>query len=481
MDDNKRSDRMYDGLNNNENNDNNDDRRRNNYILVGLLALALIATAVFGVNQRRIKGEYKTALNNDYQRLFYDTKAHINNVEVSLSKAVLSDSKEQNIIYLSNVMQQSQSAQEKLSQMPVNHSDINKTTKYLTQVSDYCYSLIKSHLEGKDITKEQRDSLKELGKYSTYLAGEMSNLHNKFMKGDLNFDIVRHNEKRELKKANENMLNTSLVKLEEEMTKYPELIYDGPFSDQARKIKAKGLGTKKVTEKEAKKKAETFIGTKKVGKITKFESGKDLDNEATIPSYTFSVAPKNKEKEQTTYISVSKTGGNIVWMSNPRSVSKASLSMEDAHKRAKQFLEEKGFKNMELNYSLNNHNIATLNFAYTVDNVTIYPDLIKVKVALDNGEIVGFDALHYLKEHHERNIQKPTITLEQAREKVRFDFDITSTRLAIIPKGMKDEVLCYEFKGNYEGDNFIVYINANTAQEEQILRVIKDENGTLTF
>ncbi|KNF09775.1 sporulation protein YpeB [Gottschalkia purinilytica] len=461
------------------------DKRERNYNKTALiaipLAILLIGLAAWGINQSNMRKEYKTALNNGYQRLFYDTKDHIENVEVSLSKALLSESKEQNIVLLSQIMQQSAAAQEKLSQMPIRHSDMSKTTRFLTQVSDYCNSLIKDHLEGKELTEEQRNSLNELSKYSTFLSSELSGLHRKIMKGDLNFDEIRNREDKQMRKANKDMLNTQLVKLEEEMTKYPELIYDGPFSDQARKIKPKALGDKNVTLEEAKKIVKDFLGAKKVRKITQFEAGKNLDSEATIPSYTFSVTPENADKEKAIYISVSKKGGSVVWMANPRTVGKHKLTMGEAQEKARLFLEEKGFKNMEPNYSLRNDGIAVFNYAYTENNVTVYPDLVKVKVALDNGEIVGIDSTLYLQQHHQRQISEPQISEEEARSRVKQDYNITSTRLAIIPKGINQEVLCYEFRGKYKNEDFIVYINALTGKEEQILRLIIDENGTLTF
>lgn len=52
--------------------------------------------------------------------------------------------------------------------------------------------------------------------------------------------------------------------------------------------------------------------------------------------------------------------------------------------------------------------------------------------------------------------------------------------MALIPKG-KTEVLCYEYKGRYRDGDFIIYINAMDGTEEQILQIIHDENGTLTF
>ncbi|MCG4581151.1 germination protein YpeB, partial [Clostridium cochlearium] len=90
------------------------------------------------------------------------------------------------------------------------------------------------------------------------------------------------------------------------------------------------------------------------------------------------------------------------------------------------------------------------------------------------------DSAAYLMNHKKRNIQKPNITPEKARESVKIDFDIDSTRLAMIPKGSK-EILCYEFKGKYKGSDFIIYINALNGKEEDILQIIKSENGTLTF
>ena len=44
------------------------------------------------------------------------------------------------------------------------------------------------------------------------------------------------------------------------------------------------------------------------------------------------------------------------------------------------------------------------------------------------------------------------------------------------------EAYCYEFKCKSEdGKNVLVYFNAITGKEEQILILIEDENGTLTM
>lgn len=449
-------------------------------ITSAILAVALLAVGVWGAYQYQLKNDYKIALNNDYQRLLHDTKAHVSNVQVAMSKALLSDSRDQNVLLLSQIMQQATLAQDKLAQLPVSHSDISKTEKYLTQVADYSYSLIKGHLDGNEMDSKQRQAMTKLQDYSQYLTKELSAIQDKIMTGQMTLGRVTQKQRENLRDTNENMLNTSLVKFEETMTEYPELIYDGPFSDQIMNMKPKGLGSKKVSAEEAKEIAKNFLGNKRNLNLTMFEEGEQFDDTAKIPSHTFSVSTGDRNNEAGGYISVSKQGGHIVWMNNIRSIGGISLSMKQAQDRALKFLQEKGYSNMEPNYSLRYDGIGLFNFAYKENNVTIYPDLIKVKVALDNGEIVGFEAAAYLHAHHDREIPEPQITQEQAREKVRLDFNIDSVRLAMIPKGSK-EVLCYEFKGKYKENDFIVYINALNGREEQILQIIKDENGTLTF
>jgi len=42
---------------------------------------------------------------------------------------------------------------------------------------------------------------------------------------------------------------------------------------------------------------------------------------------------------------------------------------------------------MKETYYLNENGIITINYAYNQDDVIMYPDLIKVKVALDDGAL----------------------------------------------------------------------------------------------
>ena len=112
--------------------------------------------------------------------------------------------------------------------------------------------------------------------------------------------------------------------------------------------------------------------------------------------------------------------------------------------------------------------------------VVMYPDLIKVKVALDDGSILGIETTGYLNSHYTREILQNLITEEKAKEVINKELEILSTNLAMIPTEWKTEVLCWEFKGKVDGNEFLVYINAETGKEEDILVIVNTPDGTLT-
>ena len=453
--------------------------RRRWWIAPSILALALILSIAWGYREYQTRKQLQTTLENHYQRIFFDVKKHVENVQTNISKAMAANSSERNILLLSEIMNEAYFAQDKLAQMPIPQSDIANTQKFLNQAADYSYYLIQTHLEGVPLTKEQRGHLASLRDNSAKFNEELAKLQSDL--ADKNFTIgsMSNRQTARIEEGNENVFQTTLVNIDKNMADVPRLIYDGPFADEMINRKAVGLTGEKVSREEAERKVREFFGGNRVKRITAFEEGENIEN-VRIPSYTFSVQLDNASEDRATYIAVSRQGGHIVWMRNPRAINNEKLSIDQAQEKARRFLEEKGFDNMEVNYHQKYNGGILFNFALTEENVTIYPDLVKVKVALDNGEIIGFDATPYYTSHHERDIPKPKLSLQEARAKLRDDFEVNSERLAIIPKGKK-EVLCYEFKGTHMNNEFIIYVNAENGREEDVLQLVIDENGTLTF
>ena len=132
-------------------------------------------------------------------------------------------------------------------------------------------------------------------------------------------------------------------------------------------------------------------------------------------------------------------------------------------------------------YSINN-GICTINYAYSKNNVICYPDLIKISVALDNGEIVSYNSTGYLMNHSDRNLPGKIITQDEAKGRLSKYLKPEDGNLAVIPTAGLNEVLCYEFECTGENkDKVLVYINAKTGLEEQIFVVLSSDNGTLVM
>ena len=256
-------------------------------------------------------------------------------------------------------------------------------------------------------------------------------------------------------------------------------IYDGPFSDNVVEIKPKVLSQKVVSEKSAVEVINNMFGKAKISKIEyKPQAGK-----TNIPTYTFYISFNGRDKsEPKTVIEISKNGGKVVYLLDNRTIGKATLNIQKAIEDGSKFLRKIGYENMEPTYTLNYGNTAVVSYVYKQGNVAIYPDQVKLKIALDDNSIIGIESEKYLVSHVEkRDMIIPKITEAKARQKVGTRLKISKVSLAIIPTEMNKEVLCYEFLGSYKGKDFIVYINAGTGYEQRIIEIIDTPNGKLTI
>ncbi len=455
---------------------------RKRYILPTVLAIALVATAGWGYAQYQEKNNYYIHLENQYQRLYYDLTGSVESITTDLSKLMVSSpQKKENLILYSNIWKNAYNAQEKLAQLPIRHAEISKVQKFLNQLGDYTFAMAQRTFQGEELQDKERGNLEQLHNYSLELTQSLRELHEKVLKDVVWKDELKRKANTKLNEDAEkqNPIQVKFAQFEERMVEYPELIYDGPFSDHVSEGVRPRLKGKKVSRETAEKKVKEFLGNAKIQRVESLTDGR-----GRVDTYSFEVIPQNKAdgKGNPVYIDISQTNGYVAWILNNRDIKEAKLSRKQAVQRASKFLEEKGYKNMISTYTVKYGNAVLINYAYQQDDVVMYPDLIKVKVALDNGEIVGFDATQFLTNNYERPIEKPLLTPEQAQEKISPQAELKgSPRLCYIPTQSLREIYCYEFQATYKGDLFLIYINADTGEEEKILKLIQNENGTLTI
>lgn len=441
-----------------------------------ILAIVLVITAGFTYYAFAERSAYKTYLQNQYQRAFRDLITNVENIQTLIDKAEVTGSNVQSNTFMSAVWRQSSQASDNLGQLPISHNALSNTAKYLTQVGDYCYTISRQNAADKMMDDDQLKKLKELRDYSKTLLADLQKLQNEVVTGAFTFSEMKKKGFRIMKEASESAVDVQFGKIEKRFVDYPTMIYDGPFSDNKIEGKPKGELKGLVSLEKAKEVAKKFVGKKDLGDIVEYSSGK-----GQLETYGLELIPKDKNRGQSINIDITKKGGKVLWMLNPREVKEAKLTQEQASEIAKKFLSQNGFPNLEETYYLRENNTTMITYVgLEADGTLVYPDLLKVKVALDNGEVVGFDAYQYIMAHRDREIPKPSITEKEALSKVNGRISVERTKFAIIPLPADREVFCYEFKGKYDNNDYFIYINAENGNEENILRIIKLENGILT-
>lgn len=445
-------------------------KKRLMLIMIILLAILCIATGYYAF---KLKEKYNIANNNDYTEAFSNLVNYVNNVENYLAKAMISKSSEHAAQTLTQIWRDSNLAIVYLSRIPLEDDGLSQTAKFLNQVSDYSYSLSKKNIEGEELTEDDFNNLKSLHDYSVSLESTLNQLSEDLYNGNIDWDSLNSGASNHLAQSVDSL--SVFSNIDDNLNEYEGLIYDGAYSDHINKQEKIGLTGNDISEEEAKEKVEKFIGKDNIKEI---QSNGFIEN-AEIPSYDFSV--KLKDREETYSIMISKKGGHIVESVLDRVVKEEKISQAEANEIGKAYLSDKGFENMKETYFIKQGNIITVNYAYNDNGVIVYPDLIKVRIALDNGEILGIETSGYLNSHYDRVYKEPKISIEEAREKLNSNLEIKAENMTIIPTEWKTEIFCYEFKGSVEGKDFLVYINVESGEEENILVILDTPGGTLTI
>lgn len=448
---------------------------KKNY-LYGIMILLIIVSIVLGYFLYKKNNEYTTATHNQYNLALYELIDYVQDVENYLAKAMITSTPEHGAETLSKVWREANLAQVYLAQLPVSSTELANTAKFLNQVSEYSYSLSRKNIYNEELSQEDLDNLKQLHDYSRELKNTLDQLSTDMNEGRISWDELTKDTEIAFAQQVDNLSASTFKNLDENFGEYAGLIYDGAFSEHMESAEKKGLTGEEIDEEKAKQIAKDFIGEDKISEL----NSNGLIENGDIQVFDFNAKVKDGDDNNPLTISISKKGGHIVNMNYNRQIDMEVLSQEEANKIGKEFLKSRGIENMKETYYLKEEGVLTINYAYEQDNVVVYPDLIKLKIALDNGEVLGMEATGYLNNHTVRDISKVKISKEQAKANLNKNLEITSEGLAIIPTEWKTEILCYEFKGKINDTDFLVYINAETGREENILVIIDTPNGILT-
>lgn len=446
------------------------DKKTSIIVIVGILIISVVAA--YGIKKQK---ENIQVSENAYNMAFCEVVDYVQNVENYLAKSLISTTPEHGAQILTHVWREADLAQSYLSQLPVQSNELENTARFLNQVSDYSYSLSRKNIYDESLTQEDLDNLKKLHEYSVELENTLNQLSTDINSGRIKWGELTKKSSNVLAKEVSNISADSFNNIENNFHEYAGLIYDGAYSEHIVTVEKRGLTGNDITEDDAEKIARDIVGNQDIKELNR----NGLSENTDMPTYNFTIT-KN-DKNQIYNISISQKGGHIVYMNTNRDINSNIITEDEAKQKGKEYLDNNGFKDMESTYYTKQDGIITINYAYKSGDIIVYPDLIKIKVALDNGEILGMETTGYLNSHGERKFEDVKISKEEAKKVLNKNIAIESERLAVIPTEYKTEKLCWEFKGKIDDSDFLVYINAENGREEDILMILDSENGVLTM
>ncbi|MEG9297456.1 germination protein YpeB [Mangrovibacillus sp. Mu-81] len=430
-------------------------------ILIAVLVIGVAGTAFWGYQEHQEKNAILINAENNYQRAFHELTYQMDLLHDKIGTTLAMNSKRSLSPALADVWRLTSQAHSDVGQLPLTLLPFNKTEEFLSNIGDFSYRVAVRDLDDKPLTDKEYSSLETLYKQSADIQKELRRVQHLVIKNNLRWMDVEM----ALASGKENADNTIIdgfKTVEKNVTGYDEASFGSTtfVNSQKRDENFKKLKGEQISKKEAVAILRKYSGIDESKDAKVASSGKGSD----FKFYSVSIGNGNTEAS----MDVTQKGGYPIWYINNREVKESNISLNKAAEKATQFLKENKFEKLELFESVQYDKMGVFTYVTVLDGVRIYPDAIKIKVALDNGQIIGFAAEEYLRNNHDREIAEPGMALEDAKKETNPNLKVMEERLAIIVNDLNEEVLCYEFLGMLGNDTYRIFINANTGEEEKV-------------
>lgn len=449
--------------------------RRGRIRAVSFLVAAVLLLTGCALQARAENIRLRRTISNNYARAFSELSASLDKMDTALQKGQYVTTSTMLCSLCNEVYAQSQTGQMALGQLPLANAELEQTAEFLSTVGDYALALSQSAGRSGVYQEEEHTNWVELSQVARTLSQQLEELELSLIDGNFDIGDIEQAQARLDQEDTAEVSTDGFKAVESEFPEMPSLIYDGPFSQHlTNRSPAQLEGEAELTESEAEANVRRLLGNKQFV----YEGTVEGD----IPAYSFSC----QAELGTCTIYLSKQGGKLLSFITAGTPSRQNLTVEQGLEAAEELLESLGYHDMEETYYQLRNNILTVNYCYEDElsgaDVRCYTDLVKVSVSMEDGSALSFEGQGYLVNHKDRTFQTPSISRQQARETVSDELKVLESDLALIPTRGEHEVLCWEFVCKAEdGQRVITYINTQTGEEEKLLLLMEDENGTLAI
>lgn len=427
---------------------------------LAMLSLLLAGVLTFAVAQTRELASANARIDAMVQKAFYETCELTEGMAVNFRKLLVAGERGQVQALLNETALQTQGAMSNLAVLPLHQDTVSATLKFINQAGDFARALSVKLGNGGEISPEDYQNLEKLSETAAGFSVSLARLLDRYERGEAVFDG-----------AVEETGQEQLTPITNPAGEYPVLLYDGPFSDGRNSGDFKMLQPlAPVSEAEAREYLRAFLGQQ----VTQIE----LTGEGNVPvdCYEYSL----KMGDYRLSAGITKAGGQVLYLLCDSDVGEVNITQDAATDAARAFLLARGYGPMETSYMSLFDGILTVNFAAVQDDIVLYPDLVKVQVSMRDGAVIGLEPTGYLMNHVERAIGIPKLSETEALMRIGGALTAAGARLCVIPEN-DAEYLCYEISATDGRGSFLVYIDAMTGVERELMQVVEDGTGSFVM
>ncbi|WP_282935656.1 germination protein YpeB [Paenibacillus sp. RC67] len=439
-------------------------------VMFPILLVALIGAGVWGYLEHQEKNSILIKAENQYQRAFHDLSFHVDKLhnELGNTLAVNTASQDSYKKGLINVWRITSQAQSEINQLPLSLLPFNKTEEFLANMSNFSYRAALRDLNKQPLSQEEMGTLNALYQHASEISTSLRDMQSQVLASNLRWMDVETALATE-KEPMDNAIIDGFQTVDKKVSEYSDVKWSPSVMNIYQKRDMNMLSGNDVTAEEIKTKAAQFLNMPDASALQVVENGPGTEY------HSFSVTAPRNQSSDGVHLDYSTKGGQLLWFTAPRSVTEKKIEARHARDTAAEFLDTHDYKNMTaVSYDEYNNN-ANITFASRKNDVINYLDKVSVKVALDNGEILGLQASDYVFDHKDREFKAPKLTAEEARKALNSNLKVDNESMALIRNDAQDEVMCYEYTGRINGSVYRIYINGETGTEEKIDRLGKDE------
>ncbi|KXH82038.1 PepSY1/2 domain-containing protein [Sporosarcina sp. HYO08] len=362
--------------------------------VIFVLSYALVALAIFSYGKVKENESLSIALSGQYANHMADASEKLSALDTAVKKTLLFNEAEGSSKAREDIWRLSADIQSSVASLPIDPSFSTSWMNYLSRLGNYAKENdnITNHQEYHKVMSQASNNL-------SAMAEEWEVATNGMVGGRLTMDEWRRKLDAEHSGHDWKKMGTTVKQYTE--SDFPLTASE---SDSMKKKDLRDMKDEKVTKEQAIERFKQLFPN-----VSNEVVGVEMSKPGSpYPFYHIRFA----ENQSVSYIDITEKGGHVLSYLSERPFGKEVLPFEEIKQKTETFLKNAGYKDVV--YEEARENDTSWHLVYVriepEYKAKVFSDVIHLKVAKDNGQIVGLDASEYIRK--EKTAPQPMVQID---------------------------------------------------------------------